>query len=50
MYVYVKTLLQVTHGKYSTSGVVEWQIQHEAKPDAIFDIRFHPKFYIFHKS
>ena len=24
------------HGKYSTRGGVEWQIQYEAKPNAVF--------------
>ena len=28
--------------KYSTRGGVEWQIQHEAKPSAVFATRSHP--------
>ena len=28
--------------KYSTRGGVEWQIQHEAKPSAVFATRPHP--------
>ena len=35
-YVYVKAPLRVMYGKYSTRGGVEWQIQHEAKPSAVF--------------
>ena len=38
-YVYVKALLQVMYRKYSTRGGVEWQIQHEVKPSAVFDTR-----------
>ena len=33
---YVKAPLRVIYGKYSTRGGVEWQIQHEAKPSAVF--------------
>ena len=29
--------------KYSTRGGVEWQIQHEAKPSAVFATRPHPE-------
>ena len=36
--------------KYDTRGGVEWQIQHEVKPSAAFDARFHPKYCIFHTS
>ena len=35
-HVYVKASLRVMYGKYSTRGGVEWQIQHEAKPSAVF--------------
>ena len=33
---YVKAPLRVMYGKYSTRGGVEWQIQHRAKPSAVF--------------
>ena len=29
--------------KYSTRGGVEWQIQHKAKPNAVFAMRSHPE-------
>ena len=32
----LKTLLRVMYGKYSMRGEVEWQIQHEVKPSAVF--------------
>ena len=36
--------------KYSTRGGVEWQIQHEAKPSAVFATRPHPECCIFRTS
>ena len=46
----VKALLPVMYGKYSTRGGMEWQIQHKAKPSAVFDTRPHPEYCIFHTS
>ena len=36
MYIYVKAPLRVMCKKYSTRDGVELQIQHEAKPNAVF--------------
>ena len=46
-YVYVKVPLQVMYGKYSMSGRIEWQIQHEVKVSAVFDRRPHYEYCIF---
>ena len=35
-YVYVKALLRVMYRKYSARGGVKWQIQHDAKPSAVY--------------
>ena len=48
--VYVKAPLRVMYEKYSTRGGVEWQIQHEAKPSAVFATRPHPECCIFRTS
>ena len=41
----VKVFMQVMRGKYNMRGMVKWQIQHKAKPSAVFDIRPHPNYY-----
>ena len=38
---YIKALLQEMYEKYSG---IKWQIQHEVKPSAVFDIRPHPEY------
>ena len=43
----VKALLQVMQGIYSMNGGVEWQIQHEVKLSAAFDMRSNPEYCIF---
>ena len=45
-----KALLQVMQEIYSMRGRVEWQIQHEVKLSAVFDMRSNPEYCIFRTS
>ena len=36
LYLFAKAPLRVMYRKYSTRGGVEWHIQHEVKPSAVF--------------
>ena len=45
--VYGKEPLQVMYGKYNIKDGIGWQMQHKAKPSAVFNIRPQPKYCIF---
>ena len=56
MHSFYTALLDVKHSpyiiinscKYCMRGGVEWQLQNKAKPSAVFDMRLHSKYCIFH--
>ena len=43
IYIHYKTYI---YEKYSMRGGVRWQIQHKAKPSAVFDMKFNTKYRI----